>query len=145
QCMTLYAQSNDGYFPRTGYNGPLADSTSPDLTNIGNNANDPFGSANPFDGLNNIPSVFYLLARTEGVQLAAFVCPSSGAEAMNLPGGGISQHRNFDTVPGGGNVGNLSYSIENPYPGSNAVIDAFRWKSEALGADFAIAADLNPG
>jgi prepilin-type processing-associated H-X9-DG protein len=41
-------------------------------------------------------------------------------------------------------LGNLSYSIENPYPGSNAVADGWRW-NDTVAADYAMAADVNPG
>jgi len=142
KALLLYANDNRGNFPRTGYNtGP-----SPlfDATNLGNGASDPFDSNNPFTGKNNITSVMYLLARTEGLTMGVFICPSSSAQQQTYSSGGVANHCNFDQVPGGGALGNLSYSIENPYANGTAIVDGWRW-NDTITADYATAADVNPG
>jgi prepilin-type processing-associated H-X9-DG protein len=138
----LYANENNGTYPRTGY---FPDAPVPDLTNLGYNCTDPFDSTNTLDGRNNVPSVLYLLARTENINMLVFVCDYSNAQVMSFNArGGVLNHCNFAQVPGGGALGNLSYSIENPYPGTEAIVDGWRWNN-TLSADYAVAADLNPG
>jgi len=145
QGLALYSNENNGTYPRTGYDGTGAKL---DLTNTGYASTDPFDNANVLDGSgaggNNITAVLYLLGRTENIVIGIYVCPSSSAQVMSFNGGGIQSFCNFATVPGGGKAGNLSYSIENPYAGTAATGDGWKWNNTVT-ADYAIAADLNPG
>jgi len=148
QALALYANDNAGNYPRTGYSPGNANSQAPDLTNTGLNASDPFDTNNPFDGGNNIPSALFLLARVQNMTMGVFVCPSSSSQIMNFNGGGVLNFCNFSSVPATvatTSASNLGYSIENPYAGSYATGDGWRWNNQQITADYAVAADMNPG
>ena len=148
QGLLLYANENNGNYPRTQYTV----GTNLDLTNKGSASVNSFsGTAASPVGVNNIGAAIYLLLKTQELTSAVFICPSSNNEAdtyrRGTPTGNVQNQSNFS-----GNVAdtdtkwylNCSYSFEVMYPNANAVNDGFRWTS-TLKADFAIAADLNPG
>jgi prepilin-type N-terminal cleavage/methylation domain-containing protein len=138
QALLLYADENEGKYPRTYY-VPGATRT---CLRTGYNISYPFGSPSPV-GTNNIPAILFLLMRTQNLSPSIFICPSSEAEPDNFGGNAMLSRSNFT----GGSVGkvtrNLSYSYANPYPSSSIA----QWYdvNNRLPSDFAIAADINPG
>jgi prepilin-type N-terminal cleavage/methylation domain-containing protein len=143
--LLLYANDNNGAFPRTYYDptkpikGKAADATT------GNNKPDPFDKTNPV-GVNNVPAELYMLMRTEDLTAAVMVCPSANDTPCSYqkgnPKGNVLSQSLFDVTT------NLSYSVEPGYPSSNGnpspIDSGFRW-TNTLKADFAICADRNPG
>ena len=141
QAMQLYANENNGNYPRTYYNSAAP---APTLASVGNNKDSPFSAlaASPV-GNNSIGAAAFLLLRTQDMTSAVYVCPSSNAEADSYTAGttkgNIQFQSNFSDIQL-----NCSYSFQNMYPGSQAVDDGFRW-TNTLKADYAIAGDQNPG
>jgi len=146
QAMLLYANENNGTYPRTYW----TPGTTPGLTlsTLGNAVSQPFSltGASPV-GNNNVCASLYLLLRTEDLTAAVFVCPSSNSEPCSFqkgtPTGNVQSQCNFDGASSR-IYQNCSYSIQDMFPGTAAVNDGFRWTS-TLKADFAVAADVNPG
>jgi prepilin-type N-terminal cleavage/methylation domain-containing protein len=145
QAMQLYANENQGNYPRTYYSLGTAAITSTQ----GNNETQPFRTGSAVQ-TNNIGSAMFLLLRTQDITAAVFVCPSSNSEPDGYTSvsvlankGNVQYQCNFS-----GNASaisrNCSYSIQNMYPGTTAVNAGFRW-TNTLTADFAIMADINPG
>jgi len=138
--LLLYANENNGNFPRTQFTlGSAALGTVAAVTQ-GNTAADPF-QGSPC-GINNVPAELYLLLRTQDLTGSVMVCPSSNDEPCTYQKaatkGNVLNQSNFDDTK------NLSYSIQVAYPGQPAVDSGFRW-TNTLSADYAIAADRNPG
>ena len=146
QAMQLYANENNGLFPRTYYTTTTATVTG-GTTSITQEANitDPFVTTHKWS--NNVPSEMWLLLRTQDLVAAVFVCPSSNNEADNykaFPNGPFTAQNqsNFTTL------NSLSYSIEPGYGSSatgGAVDQGFKWTVAAWTADMALCADMNPG
>jgi len=143
QALILYANENNGAFPR----GPYTAGTAPSMKIAGgasaggNTISDPFAPA-PGIIVNDVPFELYQLLRTEDLTAAVFICPSGNATLDTYTTGTAKGNKlgqcNFSAT------NNLSYSIENAYPSAAAVNSGFRWNN-TLGADMAIAADINPG
>jgi prepilin-type processing-associated H-X9-DG protein len=132
QGLLLYANDNNGDYPRTRWNV-----TSPSPTQYtGSQASNPFAADGPAD--NDVTAAMFLLLRTQELTSAVFICPVDPAEAWNYDGVDVQQRSNF---PGSAF---LSYSLQNPYPGPAAAKDGFKWNN-TLKLDFAVAADMNPG
>jgi len=144
QALLLYANENRGAYPRTYYvagNGP-------GVLNTGFNISNPFNLTTGNVGDNNIPAAMFLLLRTQDITSEVFTCPSSTAEKDEF-GGGSNSAQNRSNFTGTGTAGqsvakNLSFSMANPYPDSTGIGGGYRW-SNSLTADFAVAADINPG
>jgi len=143
QSLLLYANENKGSFPRTGYM-PGAAVTFSDDASDGRTARDPFG----LDGApgrvadNDVTAAIFLIIRTQDVTAAVFLCPSGGGEAdtYGTAAGATAQNKtSFSNWRK-----NLGYSMHNPYPDATAAERGAKWDS-SLGAEFAIAADMNPG
>jgi prepilin-type N-terminal cleavage/methylation domain-containing protein len=145
QALLIYANDNKQYLPRSNFY--QTSSVVPDDTSAAFASNvdcDPYsnttngGSAVPN---NNVPSAIWWLLRSEGLTPAVFVCPSGQAQPDNFGSttgtAYTAQNREgFQSV-----MNNLGYSMADPYPNSNVV---YKW-STALGATFALFADINPG
>jgi prepilin-type processing-associated H-X9-DG protein len=143
QAIMLYANENKGQYPRTFYKpgAPLVFSN--DASNSAE-TRDPFGDK----GLpgkvaeNDVTAAIFLLIRTQDITPEVFVCPDSNLE-KDLYGSAVginAQHKTSFTDW----RKNLSYSFANPYPSEAAVKEGYKLNS-TTGAEFAIAADLNPG
>jgi prepilin-type N-terminal cleavage/methylation domain-containing protein/prepilin-type processing-associated H-X9-DG protein len=147
QALLLYSnEQRNGAYPRTigtssttvtptWGTGPTAASTNAD----------PFSATaanRPSD--NDISASLFLLLRTQDITSEVFTCPSSSAERWNYGGGSNSAQNyvNWSGVTGVQN--NLSYSYANPFPVTNGVSSGYRL-SNNLTAEFAVAADRNPG
>jgi prepilin-type N-terminal cleavage/methylation domain-containing protein/prepilin-type processing-associated H-X9-DG protein len=144
QAILLYSNENRGAYPRTVAAPAAATQTPTWGTPVGNGtASDPFlGAANtgrPAD--NDVSACLFLLLRTQDITSEVFTCPSSNAEKDTYGGGAnapINRVNFTDTTK------NLSYSYQNPYPDTNAIGRGFKLNN-SVGAEFAVAADINPG
>jgi prepilin-type N-terminal cleavage/methylation domain-containing protein len=150
QAILLYANENKGAYPRTIYapDQPPAFGDDPENGAIGR---DPFAlagpTASPHRRDNDVAAALFLLIRTQDITSEVFVCPSSNVEkdtyggaAQPVPGATAQNKIAFSDWRK-----NLSYSYMNPYP-SNHVVNKHGYKLDStLGAEFAVAADLNPG
>jgi len=138
QAMLLYANDNHGHFPRTTY---AAGADTKPVWGTGAAGKEPFATVQPSD----VSAEWFLLARTQDITSEIFCCPSSNAE-KDLCGGGTNapaDRSNFTDVKK-----NLSYSIQNAYPKDGALpADEKTWWTSSMptAAEFAIAADINPG
>jgi prepilin-type N-terminal cleavage/methylation domain-containing protein len=147
QAILLYSNENKGNYPRTTYNATSPLNAQNDLTNGTVPNRDPFiASGTPAPAINDVTQAMFLLIRTQDITPEVFVCPSSNAEKDTYGGA---------TVPGSGATAqnktsfsnwqkNLSYSYVNPYPDANGVTVGYKVNT-TLGAEFAVAADVNPG
>jgi prepilin-type N-terminal cleavage/methylation domain-containing protein/prepilin-type processing-associated H-X9-DG protein len=152
QAMILYANDNKGSYPRTisgvGAGGaPPAAAQTGETSTYGSCSRgvDPFvggvgtGTTNRPSG-NDVTAALFMLLRTQDITSEVFTCPSSNSEKDIYEGGtNAPQTRsNFSSSKA------LSYSYQNPYAASSAI--GAGWKfNNTLGAEFAIAADINPG
>jgi len=150
QAILLYSNDNRGAYPRT-----VAASAAQQQTAIygsAANGSDPFaptataaasgnaGTAGSRPGDNDVTAALFLLLRTQDITSEVFTCPSSNAE-KDLYGGGTNAPINRCNFTGSKN---LSYSYQNPYAGTQAIGSG--WKlNNSIGAEYAVAADMNPG
>jgi len=145
--LKLYANENRGAFPRAIYQpGASAVPT----WGSGATATDPFNGtawAGASGRNNDVTAAFYLLLRTQDITSEVFTCPSSNAEKWDFGGGSNTalnwSNWNLSSSLPGYYQKHLSYSYQNPYADTNAA-QTFRL-TDILGAEFAIAADINPG
>ena len=147
QAILLYSNDNRGAYPRTVAKASAATDTCTFGT-VPAGA-DPFngtgatavpGSANQRPTDNDVTAALFLLLRTQDITSEVFTCPSSNAEKDTYGGGTNApvNRSNFSSSK------NLSYSYQNPYPGTQAIGAGFKLNN-AIGAEFAVAADINPG
>src|SRR5687768_8795330 len=143
QAILLYSNDNRGAYPRTVANAAAAtDSAIWGTTTPGTTPHpDPFSgplSARPTN--NDVTAALFLLLRTQDITSEVFTCPSSNAEKDTYGGGTNApiNRSNFTSSK------NLSYSYQNPYPGTSAIGAGFKLNN-AIGAEFAVASDMNPG
>jgi prepilin-type N-terminal cleavage/methylation domain-containing protein/prepilin-type processing-associated H-X9-DG protein len=142
QAILLYSNDNRGAYPRTRASS-LADGA-PDPIPVwatGAAATQPFAPDGPAE--NDVTAALFLLLRTQDITSEVFTCPQSDQEKDTYgrtDGTGMPiQRSNFTDVKK-----NLSYSYQNPYPSSKAIGAGFKLNN-AIGAEFAVAADKNPG
>ena len=147
QAILLYSNDNRGAYPRT-VASPIKEGQEPVPTwGTGAPATQPFLDPNrPAD--NDVTAALFLLLRTQDITSEVFVCPSvqdQDKDTYGAPPNAPSPttypvHRsNFTDVKK-----NLSYSYQNPYPRQTAIDRDFKLNN-SLGAEFAVAADRNPG
>jgi len=150
--MLLYANENRGAFPRLYYDKAQANSGTFITNNSGYSSTDPFlagsgtGSATN-TGSNNIPGCLFLLIRTQEIGSEVFTCPSSNSQKDTYGTSGTNSAINRSNFTGNANGGvydNLSYSYANPYPNDSAVTAGYK-VNNALGPEFVMAGDINPG
>ena len=145
---------NGQSFPRTYYNpssskltGTTADEARDNPANEQPQSFGLPGQRSPV-GDNNVVASFFLLAKTQDLGAAVWNCPSASttpdpfnsSSVRSLPPGpqGYASWENPVNQY-------LSYSMEVPFPSSNAAQSGFHWKPSSLGADCPLAADINPG
>jgi prepilin-type N-terminal cleavage/methylation domain-containing protein/prepilin-type processing-associated H-X9-DG protein len=143
QAILLYANENKGNYPRTFYNPGAPLSFSSDASD-GGKERDPFGNKGVAGkvGDNEVIAGIFLLIRTQDITPEVFVCPSSDAEKDpygSAPGASAQNKTSFTDWRK-----NLSYSFTNMYPDDAAVKEGYKVNT-TVGAEFAIAADMNPG
>jgi prepilin-type N-terminal cleavage/methylation domain-containing protein/prepilin-type processing-associated H-X9-DG protein len=132
QAMTVYAGENHNSFPRTIYvpDQPLAFGT-------GISATDPFTPGGV--AANDVTAAAYLLLLTGKLPPEIFICPYNDETSFETDAVASPGRSNFTDY-----TKNLAYSLANPYPSTLAVAAGYPLKYP-VGADFPIAADLNPG
>jgi len=150
QAILLYSNDNRGAYPRTVAHTPVG-TTETATYGTGVNGSDPFtgagsqtnygaGGSVSRPGDNDVTAALFLLLRTQDITSEVFTCPSSNSE-KDLYGGGTNapiNRCNFTASK------NLSYSFQTPYTGTNAIGSG--WKlNNSIGAEYAVAADINPG
>jgi prepilin-type N-terminal cleavage/methylation domain-containing protein/prepilin-type processing-associated H-X9-DG protein len=142
QAILLYSNENKGAYPRGIYDATKTNNFHSDGSN-GGSVVDPFKTS-PWTSAtyaNDPLMAMFLLIRTQDITAEVFVCPSSNDEKDTYgtaAGANAQNHGSFTDKK------NFSYSIANPYPTTTAVNNGYRWNS-TLGAEFAVAADINPG
>ena len=130
--MLLYANDNGNHLPRTCFDPAL-----PPTAYSGASAKHPFATNGP--NANDVTAAMYLLLRTQDLTPNVFICPTSAANPLSFKSGtDANSFSNFFSKR------YLSYSLTNCYPSPAATQNGFKWTS-TLTADFAIAADMNPG
>lgn len=142
--ILLYSNENRGMYPRTKASTPTPGGVTAEM---GGDAPDNFHlDPDPFtsvdeDATNNVPAALYLLLRTQDITSEVFTCPSSNAEKDTYGGGTNSaiNKSNFTDL-----AKNLSYSYQHPYPSATAIGSGFKLNN-SVSAEFAVAADINPG
>jgi prepilin-type N-terminal cleavage/methylation domain-containing protein len=130
--LTLYEQDNAGNYPRTVY-----DPTAPLTAGTGVNGIDPFQAGGP--AANDLSAPLFLLIRAEKLAPAVFICPYNDETEYVPDSASFNGRSNFTDFKK-----NLAYSFANPYPNAAAVSAGYRLCNK-LSAEFAIAADMNPG
>jgi prepilin-type N-terminal cleavage/methylation domain-containing protein len=151
QAILLYSNENKGNYPRTIYNPATAATqvnSQSDPTNgvvPAGQTRDPFiVSGTPPPQQNDVSQAMFLLIRTQDITPEVFVCPSSNGEKDtygNPPGSGATAQNKISFTNW---QKNNNYSYVNPYPDAGAVGAGFKVNT-TLGAEFAVAADINPG
>lgn len=146
KAMIIYSNENKNLFPRTPASATLASTvtwgtgTTASLSNA-----DPFSSTadnRPSD--NDVGASLFLLMRSGDLVPEVFTCPSSNAERWDF-GGGINTAQNWTNFNGlSGTKTNLAYSYQNPFANTTALSAGFRFNN-SMTAEFALAADINPG
>jgi len=140
QAILLYSNENKGNYPRTIYDTTKGNAFDVD-GGTGNAVIDPFKTT-PWSTIANDPIMaMFLLIRTQDITAEVFVCPSSNDEKDTY---GTAAGANAQNKGSFSDKKNFSYSVTNPYPTTTAVNSGYRWNS-TLGAEFAIAGDINPG
>jgi prepilin-type N-terminal cleavage/methylation domain-containing protein/prepilin-type processing-associated H-X9-DG protein len=146
QAILLYSNENRGAYPRTyttiAAGGAVQPTWGTGKTQTGGSA-DPFKSDSQLAN-NDVSAALFLLMRTQDITSEVFTCPSSNQEKWDFGGGANTalNWNNWDSITGIGK--NLSYSYENPYPDQNAISSGFKLNN-SISAEFAVAADMNPG
>jgi prepilin-type processing-associated H-X9-DG protein len=138
QAILLYSNDNRGVYPRTRASIPDAAGPTP-VWGTGVAATQPFKEDGPAE--NDITAALFLLLRTQDITSEVFTCPCTDQE-KDTYGGGTNAPINRSNFTDWKK--NLSYSYQNPYPGTNAIGAGFKLNN-AIGAEFAVAADMNPG
>jgi len=144
QALLIYSNDAKGPYPRTNF---VSSTTVNPTWGTGATSTDPFsagtaGTNRPFD--NDVSAALYLLLRTQDITAEVFTCPSSNAEKWDF-GGGSNTALNWSNWNGTAGVQrNLSYSYANPYPDQIATSSGYKLNN-SLGAEFAVASDINPG
>ena len=136
QAILLYSNDNRSAYPRTRVSaGPVRKPT----WGTGAAATQPTDPGGPAD--NDVTAALFMLLRTQDITSDVFNCPSSNAEKDDYGGGTNApiNRSNFTDYRK-----NLSYSYQNPYPSDDAIARGFKLNN-SIGAEFAVAADINPG
>jgi prepilin-type N-terminal cleavage/methylation domain-containing protein/prepilin-type processing-associated H-X9-DG protein len=148
QAILLYSNDNRGAYPRTVAHSP-AGATESATWGTNYTGNDPYsggaggtgaGSATNRPADNDVTASLFMLLRTQDITSEVFTCPSSNSE-KDLYGGGTNAPINRSNFTSNKN---LSYSYQDPFPGTSAIGAGFKFNN-TLGAEFAVAADMNPG
>jgi prepilin-type processing-associated H-X9-DG protein len=156
--IQLYCNENRGLYPRTSYDQnqaaqpdhPAVWATPYEGTDLGASRDcDPFAKKDKpgfkyRPAPNDITAALYLLMRTQDISSDAFICPATGQTHWDFDGGSndASYFTNFKGIAA--LKASLSYSYANPYPSASASLAGYRLNN-SLAADFAVAADMNPG
>jgi prepilin-type processing-associated H-X9-DG protein len=134
QAILLYSNDNHGAYPRTRASaGP----TRTPVFGTGVAATQPFKDDGPAE--NDVTAALFLLLRTQDITAEVFTCPTTAMEWDHYEGLSPQQRSNFTDCKR-----NLGYSYQNPYADESAIEAGFKLNNSS-GAEFAVAADVNPG
>jgi prepilin-type processing-associated H-X9-DG protein len=144
QAILLYSNENRGAYPRATYDPEKADQPTafthpdaqPDDDEKTQGYKPPFVKSGP--GPNDVTAAFFLLLINEEIRADVFLCPTAAGTTTQVDPPNDETQCNFSDPR------QLSYSYCNPYPSDIAVSDGFNLTNN-LPADFAVAADINPG
>jgi prepilin-type processing-associated H-X9-DG protein len=134
--ILLYSNENQRAYPH------VRATTGPSVLPVwgtGVAATNPFADDGPQP--NDVTAALFLLLRTQDITSEVFNCPSTDLQKDTYGGGDrnpMSQSNFTDWRK------HLSYSYQNPYPDDAAVKDGFKLNN-SISAEFAVAADMNPG
>jgi len=158
EALLMYANDNNGDYPRTYYSPGTATTAGAPVTldlngTYDNTSQDPFTSPaangnSPMDA-NNMPAAMWLIMRSEDISSAVFVCPSSNSTADNY-GSSSSltlsaiNRSNWNYGAGNNLYSACSYSYADCYPDLGAVASGYKLV-EGMDPGLAIMADENPG
>ena len=136
QAMLLYSNDYHGAYPV----GPISQGPVRTPTfGTGAAATQPYDPGGPAP--NDVTAALFLLLRTQDITSEVFICPSSNND-KDLYGGGTNAPANRSNFTDFKK--NLSYSFQNPYADDSAIKAGWIWNNK-LSADYAVAADINPG
>ena len=146
KAMIIYSNENKNLFPRTPAHTSLASTVT-----WGTGTTQSLSNADPFSSIvgnrvsdNDVGACLFLLMRSGDLVPEVFTCPSANAEKWDF-GGGINTAQNWTNFNGlSGTKTNLAYSYQNPFANTTALSAGFRFNN-SMTAEFALAADINPG
>ena len=146
QAMLLYSNENRGAYPRTNYDPASADKPEA-FTNPKKEAPTEDESKDHVDPAyikagpkaNDVTAAIFRLLATQDIKHDVFICPSSVDPEQGPP-----DKPDPATQVNFSDGRQLSYSYCNPYP-NEAAVDAKFILNNSTPAEFALAADLNPG
>ena len=137
QAMTMYSNENHGNYPRATYDPAIA-ATSGWIAGSDNALADEFSPPGPHTP-NDVTASLWLLMRVQKLPSIVFVCAYGDVNEFTADAADPLAHANFTDYRK-----NLGYSFADMYPSNDAVQKGYKWTNK-LGADFALAADINPG
>ncbi len=135
--IATYESDNHGNYPRT-----LADETYTKVLPTGLTKGTGIMAADPFQGgvgYNDLTAPLFLVLKSQRVTPEVFICPYNDETDFSADTAPIAGRSNFTNYKK-----NLGYSFANPYGNTTASAAGYRLCNK-LSAEFAIAADLNPG
>jgi prepilin-type N-terminal cleavage/methylation domain-containing protein/prepilin-type processing-associated H-X9-DG protein len=132
QAMVVYANDNAGAYPRATYKPDQDWTAGKDHAALDVFTPSPHAA-------NDITASIFLLMRVEGLPAKLFICPYNDVKVYIPDPEDPYQHGNFTDFRN-----NLGYSFQNMYPSTAAAAKGYRWTNK-FAANFALAADLNPG
>jgi prepilin-type processing-associated H-X9-DG protein len=140
--VMMYANDNRGSYPSGLYDIGSADKptafTNPNAQLAPNETGDTmYCKAGP--GPNDVTAAMFRLIQTEDIAPDVFLCPTVQSAAKNKPAK-IDPKASCNFA----DVSQLDYSFANPYPSQEAIAKGYKLDN-TLSAEFAVAADMNPG
>jgi prepilin-type N-terminal cleavage/methylation domain-containing protein/prepilin-type processing-associated H-X9-DG protein len=132
--LTAYCNENHGNYPRTRYVAGAAVSKG-----TGTAGGDPFVPPPLGPAANDVTAPWFLLMRTQKLPPLIMLCPYNDVNEFTPDRADPLTHGNFTDYRK-----NLGYSFANPYPDAAAMLAGYHLTGRT-GAQFAVAADLNPG
>jgi prepilin-type processing-associated H-X9-DG protein len=136
QALLLYSQDYHGEFPRTLYDPSKMATTA--YTNC--YAPNPFGPGGPT--ANDVTAAYFLVLRTQDLNVRTFVCPTIGREYRLIPDEVARAAAKWSNFP---DRGYLSYSFLSPYsPHFDRDAKPFT-NPGRLDETIVVASDMSPG
>jgi prepilin-type N-terminal cleavage/methylation domain-containing protein/prepilin-type processing-associated H-X9-DG protein len=135
--LQTYANENHGFYPRTPYSGNPAGYMLNEGTGV--NAPSPFLPGAGGVQINDLTAPVFLLMKSQGLVPEIMICPYNDDTSYEADSPNLDGRSNFTDQKK-----NLGYSFANPYP-LDAVTHAGYRLTTTLSAEFAVAADRNPG
>jgi len=149
--MMMYSnQEKNGSFPRTYFTSTgaiimpsgAADTGGYSATLVSPGVSNSF---DPGDALlaNNVGASMFLVLKTQDITPEVFICPSSNG-SRGFTTSSVQWSSNFQSFSTANGTQDCTYSYQNPFPSTTATSAGFKFNN-TLDADYALAADINPG